>query len=121
MFRYLLIVALAAGLAAAANAKLDQANAKIKEGKYEEGIALLDAEAKAKPKDADVKKALAAAHFEYGNWYMNNQQLPPFRKYPAALKEFRTTVSLDPNHAKAKENVSMIEGIYKSMGREVPK
>ena len=121
MTRYFLIATLATGLLAAVNAKVDQAKAKIKDGKYEEAIALLGAETKAKPKDAEVKKALANAHFEYGNFYMNNQQLPPFRKYPAALREFRATVGLEPDHAKAKENIKMIEEIYKSMGREVPK
>jgi tetratricopeptide (TPR) repeat protein len=121
MLRYLWIAIASAGLLAAANAKVGEAKAKLKDGKYDDAIAILDAESKAKPKDAEVKKALADAHFEYGNWYMNHPQLPPFRKYPAALREFRTTVSLDPANSKAKENVATIEGIYRSMGREVPK
>ncbi|MBL8235467.1 MAG: hypothetical protein JNL98_43635, partial [Bryobacterales bacterium] len=51
---------------------------------------------------------------------MFNKDIPPFRKYPGALRQFRKTVEYDPKNAKAKEHIATIEGIYKSMGRPVP-
>lgn len=91
-----------------------------KEGKHEAAIAELEAEWKKAPKNAALKPALAEAHFAYGESLMFNKDLPPFRKYPGALRQFRKTVEYDPKHRKAKEHIATIEGIYKSMGRPVP-
>jgi tetratricopeptide (TPR) repeat protein len=112
---------LAAVLCLAANPKLDDAKAKLKAGKYEDAIALLEAEHKQSPKNEDVRKTLSGAHTDFGGSLMNNAELPPFRKYPAALKEFRRAVEIDPENRKAKDSIAVIEGIYKSMGRPVPK
>lgn len=110
-----------AGLfAMAANPAVDDAKKKIQQGKHEDAIALLDGELKKNPKNNDVKMALADAYTAYGESLMLNPQLPPFRKYPAALRNFRKAVEQNPNQKKAKENITTIEGIYKSMGREVP-
>jgi tetratricopeptide (TPR) repeat protein len=111
---------LPAGLVAQ-NPVIDAAKKRSKEGKHEEAIAALEAELKKNPKDAKVKTALAEAHLANGEFFMFNDQMPPFRKYPSALREFRKTVELDPSNKKAKEHIATIEGIYKSMGREVPK
>jgi tetratricopeptide (TPR) repeat protein len=105
----------------AADSIVEDAKKKIKEGKYDEAIAALDAEHKAKPKSPEVTKALVDAHMAYGDFNLNNQQMPPFRKYPAALREYRKVVELDKTNKKANENIAMIEGIYKQMGRPVPK
>jgi tetratricopeptide (TPR) repeat protein len=105
----------------AADAKLDDAKAKVKAGKYQEAITSLDAQYKAQPKNNDVRLALADAHYQYGNSMMNDAQMPPFRKYPGALREFRKTLEYDKDNKKAKDNIALIEGIYKSMAREVPK
>lgn len=120
MLKHLLCGVLCAGIMLAANAKVDQAKAKVKEGKYEEAIALLETEQKAQPKNTEVKSALAQAHVAFGDSLMNNAQLPPFRKYPGALKQFRAALTYEPENKKAKENIALIEGIYKSMGRPVP-
>ena len=121
MRRYLIAGVVSAGLLLAANAKVDQAKAKVKEGKYDEAITLLETEHKSQPKSAEVKTALAQAHLSYGDSLMNNAQLPPFRKYPGALKQYHSVLQYEPENKKAKENIALIEGIYKSMGREVPK
>jgi hypothetical protein len=42
-------------------------------------------------------------------------------RYPAALKQFRAAAKLDPTNAKAKENIKLIEDVYKKMGKPVPK
>lgn len=103
-----------------ADAVTDGAKKKIADGKYEEAISDLDAAYKKNPKSAELKKALAGAYFAQGNALMNNAQMPPFRKYPGALRSFRKTVELDPTNNEAKANIKTIEDIYKSMGRPVP-
>jgi len=105
----------------AQNAVIDAAKKKSKEGKHEEAIAALEAELKKNPKDPKLKTALGDAYLASGESFMFNDQLPPFRKYPTALRQFRKAVEYDPTNKKAKEHVATIEGIYKSMGREVPK
>jgi hypothetical protein len=117
-----LTLILTVGLAAQASKTIADADAKLKAGDADAAITLLDAELKkGNAKDAPaLKTALAKAHFAAGDKSMNDEKLPPFRKYPAALRSFRKTLEYDKNHAKAKENIATIEGIYKSMGRPVP-
>ncbi len=108
-------------MALAPNKVVEDAKAKVKEGKYEEAIAALDAESKKSPKSAEVKTALGDAYTAQGESIMMNAQMPPFRKYPASLRLFRKAVEADPANKKAKGHIDTIEGIYKQMGREVPK
>ena len=115
-----LLPALLLGAALYADAVTDGAKKKIADGKYEEAITDLDAAFKKNPKSAELKKALAGAYLAQGNSLMNNAQMPPFRKYPGALKSFRKTVEYDPTNTEAKTNIKTIEDIYKSMGRPVP-
>lgn len=97
-----------------------EAKKKSKEGKHAEAIALLEGELKKSPKSAGLKVALSEAHLVYGESVMFNKELPPFRKYPEALRQFRKAVEYDAKNQKAKEHIATIEGIYKSMGRPVP-
>ena len=110
---------LAAVVALGADAVAD-AKKLSKDGKHEEAIAALEAGMKKAPKNAALKPALSEAHTAYGESLMLNKDLPPFRKYPGALKQFRKAVEYDPKNQKAKEHIATIEGIYKSMGRPVP-
>jgi len=96
-----------------------KAKALMKEKKYDEAIKLLE-EHYAKSKTGEIKQTLADAHVANGNQFMYNEALPPMRKYPAALREFRKALTYDSGNAKAKANIATIEGIYKSMGRPVP-
>ncbi|BDC52882.1 hypothetical protein F183_A51970 [Bryobacterales bacterium F-183] len=120
MIRRVFLLTPVLSLALFADAVTDAAKKKVSEGKYEEAITELDAAVKKNPKSAVYKKALADAYFEHGNAQMNNAQLPPMRKYPAALRAFRKTMELDPKNTQAASNAKMIEDIYKSMGRPVP-
>ena len=122
MFRTLALSFLLAVGLAAQPAVVTAAKAKIKAGDAEAGIAMMETALKgATAKDAPaIKTALAEAYFNVGDTAMNNEKLPPFRKYPAALKNFRKVLEFDRNHAKAKSNIATIEGIYKQMGRPVP-
>lgn len=110
------------GVAAAAAGPVEDARKQIKDGKYDEAIAGLESALKAQPKNAAaIEAGLAEAHLAHGNFYMYNQQLPPMKKYPAALREFRKVLAYDKQNKKARENIGAIEGIYKSMGRPVPR
>jgi len=71
------------------------------------------------PSDAQKKKYVDAA-LKYGTTVMLANSLPPKVKYPDSLKLFREVLKADPENAEAKENVKVIEDIYKSMGRPVP-
>lgn len=113
------ILPFAAVVALGADAVAD-AKKLTKDGKHEEAIAALEAEMKKAPKNAALKPALSEAHTAYGESLMFNKDLPPFRKYPGALRQFRKAVEYDPKNQKAKEHIATIEGIYKSMGRPVP-
>jgi len=93
----------------------------VKEGKFDAAIALLEADLKKNPKNEETKAALASTHFAAGEKVMFDQALPPFQKYPAALRNFRKTIEYDPKNRKAADHINTIESIYKSMGRPVPK
>lgn len=100
---------------------ITDADAKLKAGKHDEAITALEGQLKAAPKDAaKLNPALANAHLVYGDFFMYNEQLPPFKKYPSALREYRKVLLYDKENKKAKQNIGTIEGIYKSMGRPIP-
>lgn len=90
-------------------------------GKFEEAIALLEGDLKKNPKNEETRAVLASTHFAFGEKIMFDKALPPFQKYPAALKNFRKAVEYDPKNRKAADHINTIESIYKSMGRPVPK
>ena len=119
MFRHKLVLVLAlTGCLAAADAVAD-AKKKVADKKYDEAIAQLEAENKAKPR-ADVKKALADANLAKADSFMYNDSLPPRQKYPVALRAYREVLKYDKDNKKAQQGIATIEGIYKSMGRPVP-
>ncbi len=120
MKRIFATIALSAVLALGADKAVDSAKALIKEKKFEEAIAALEPSLKTNPKNTAAKTAMVEALMGNGDFYMYNDKLPPFRKYPAALKSYRRVLEFDKANQKAKDNVSMIEGIYKSMNRPVP-
>ncbi len=120
MYRKIAILALGATLAFGANKAVDEAKGLMKDKKYDEAVAVLEPAAKAAPKDVAVKNAYVEALMGSADANMFNEKLPPFKKYPAALKGYRRVLEFDKTNQKAKDNITMIEGIYKSMGRPVP-
>jgi tetratricopeptide (TPR) repeat protein len=66
-------------------------------------------------------KAYVEATVAYGNLVMTSPALTPKEKYPKALALFREALKVDPKNKVALENKNMIEQIYKSMGRPIPK
>lgn len=74
-----------------------------------------------KPKDAAVKKKYVAATVKFGTATMLADSLPPRQKYSGALRLYREALQYDPKNKEALDNKKMIEDIYKSMGRPIPK
>jgi len=70
--------------------------------------------------DEATKKKLIQATYELGRKIEYDNNLPPFVKYPQALKLFRRTLELDANHKEALAEKEQIETIYRSMGKAIP-
>lgn len=118
--RFLVFFLVSASIVFAADPAVTQSQTLLKARKYDEAIALLAKAHTANPKSAEITKALADAHLADADSMMADDSMPPNRKYPGALREYRKVLELDKTNQKAKENVATIEGIYKSMGRPIP-
>lgn len=73
------------------------------------------------PKDAAKKKAFITAAYKEADAVYVSPALGPKDKYPRALRLYREISRADSAQKKALERIGIIEGIYKSMGRPVPK
>ena len=119
--KFILTSALAGSLLALEPTVVTEAKAMTKAGKHPEAVAALEGALKTSPKDAvAIKAALTDANMALGDFNMFNEQMPPFRKYPAALRAYRQVLTYDKANKKAATNIKTIEDIYKSMGRPVP-
>ena len=119
--KFILTSALAASLLALEPKVVTEAKAMTKAGQHPEAVAALEGALKTSPKDAvAIKTALVEANMALADFNMFNEQLPPFRKYPAALRAYRQVLTYDKANKKAATNIKTIEDIYKSMGRPVP-
>ena len=119
--KFILTSALAGSLLALEPTVVTEAKAMTKAGKHPEAVAALEGALKTSPKDTvAIKAALADANMALGDFNMFNEQMPPFRKYPAALRAYRQVLTYDKANKKAATNIKTIEDIYKSMGRPVP-
>jgi tetratricopeptide (TPR) repeat protein len=118
--RFLVFFLVTALIVFAADPAVTQSQTLLKARKYDEAIALLAKAHTSNPKSAEITKALADAHLANADSMMADDSMPPNRKYPAALREYRKVLELDKTNQKAKANVDQIEGIYKSMGRPIP-
>ena len=119
--KFILTSALAGSLLALEPKAVTEAKTMTKAGKHPEAVAALEGALKTSPKDAvAIKAALADANMALGDFNMFNEQMPPFRKYPAALRAYRQVLMYDKANKKAAANIKTIEDIYKSMGRPVP-
>ena len=119
--KFILTSALAGSLLALEPKVVTEAKVMTKAGKHPEAVAALEGALKTSPKDTvAIKAALADANMALGDFNMFNEQMPPFRKYPAALRAYRQVLTYDKTNKKAATNIKTIEDIYKSMGRPVP-
>jgi tetratricopeptide (TPR) repeat protein len=72
------------------------------------------------PNDANTKKKLVQATYDLGRKIEYDDALPPFVKYPQALRLFRRTLELDAAHKEALAEKEQIENIYRSMNKPIP-
>ena len=73
------------------------------------------------PKSVAAKKAHSASLTALARGIMKDPAMPPVKKYPEALKLVRQAVKLDPTNKNAAGDVKLIEGVYKKMGKPIPK
>lgn len=112
-------IVLATGLVSAQASKPKDTKAEL--AKLEKSYKASKAAYVKKPKDANLKKKYVQATVDFGTATMMSGDLTPKVKYPGALKLYREALKVDPKNKVALENKKMIEDIYRSMGREIPK
>jgi len=76
------------------------------------------ADADTQPAEEQQEQAQQLA--EEAEQIMLDPALAPREKYPKALAMFRDALKIDPNNALAQQSITLIEDIYKGMGRPVP-
>lgn len=76
---------------------------------------------KKKPTDAKLKKAHLDAATKLADAVLVSPALAPKDKYPKSLRLYRGIQKVDAKNAHAKKQIELIEGIYRSMGRPIPK
>lgn len=106
------------GTANAEQAKAEKAKLAKHETAYQKAKRAYEADPK---RPADKRKALVEAAVQFGATTMVSPVLTSQVKYPKALRLFREALKLDPKHARATEYRDLIEGIYRSMGKPIPK
>lgn len=74
-----------------------------------------------KPSDAKLKKAYVVATVKFATATMTSGALSSKEKYPGALRLYREALKVDPKNKEALQNKQMIEQIYQSMGKPIPK
>jgi hypothetical protein len=114
------------GLAALLSAAVFAQTAKLDQDKH--NLATLEKAYKSskatyskKPKDPVVKKRYVSATVAFATATMNTQTQTSKQKYPGALRLYREALKADPKNREALENSRMIEDIYRSMHRPIPK
>jgi Tfp pilus assembly protein PilF len=90
------------------------------EGKRVEGSAAAGSGMTVAPEGSADNQKQAQDLAEKAEKIMLDPALAPREKYPQALVMFRDALQIDPNNTLAKDSITMIEDIYKSMGRPVP-
>ena len=100
--RFLVFFLAVAPFVFAADPAVTQSQPLLKAHKYDEAIALLEKAHTANPKSAEISKALADAHLADADSMMADDSLPPNRKYPSALREYRKVLALDKTNRRPK-------------------
>lgn len=72
------------------------------------------------PAVSDEQRQQAQQLAEQAETIMLDPAMAPKDKYPKALGMFRDAVKIDPSNALATKSITLIEDIYRSMGRPIP-
>lgn len=120
-----LVLSLMMGVAASASAQaklsdMDKKELAMLAGLEKKHVAA-EAAFKKKPADAKLKKTHLDAARKLADAVLVSPALAPKDKYPKSLRLYRGIVKVEPKNAHAKKQIDLIEGIYRSMGRPIPK
>jgi Flp pilus assembly protein TadD len=89
----------------------------IQYDQYEEAFALVRS---ADQQLAETRELLVATHMTYALHLTYGSLVDMRTRMPEALRHFRRVVELDPASERAKAEIAQIEGIYRSLNREIP-
>jgi tetratricopeptide (TPR) repeat protein len=70
--------------------------------------------------DPTVHELLLATHMSYALKLTYASLTDQRTRMPEALRHFRRVLELDPGNEQAKAEIEQIEGIYRSLNREIP-
>lgn len=87
----------------------------IDTSKLDEKISKAEKALKSDSNDLEKKAALAEAFYDRGF------ALTQARQYASAVGDYRRALNYVPNHEESKKWIAMIQNIYKSMNREIPR
>ncbi len=73
------------------------------------------------PKDPTVRAKFVRAGDRYATAAMTSNALTPHVRYPLSLRLYREVLKVDPHNREASANSAMIEQVYRSMHRPIPK
>ena len=71
--------------------------------------------------NVEAKHKYAVATVKLGTATMGSDALDRKVKYVRALRLYREALKVEPNNAEAKNNAQLIEDIYRSMHRPIPR
>jgi tetratricopeptide (TPR) repeat protein len=89
----------------------------IENSDFEEAFALLKA---ADQSDPTVQELLLATHMTYALELTYGSLTDQRTRMPEALRHYRRVLELNPGNAQAQAEIEQIEGIYRSLNREIP-
>lgn len=78
-------------------------------------------EASNRLEQAVLDHIILAARRRAGDFAMFNPDLPPAEKYPYAYKHYQAAMSVRDWDDDCQQKIAMIEGIYQSLGRPIPR
>jgi hypothetical protein len=76
---------------------------------------------KSHPNDPGARSFFVRAGDRFATATMTSNVLAPRVKYPKALRLYREVLKVDPHNREAMANAKLIEDVYRSMHRPIPK
>lgn len=95
----------------------DRVQYHIEEKEFEEAFTMVKA---ADQSDPIVKQLLIATHMRYALELTYGSLTDQRTRMPEALRHYRRVLELNPDNIQAQAEIDQIEGIYRSLNREIP-